>query len=212
RHDPKTMTESGGPITHDMNSPEIYATIFSLAPGKTDVNVIWAGSDDGVVHVTRDGGRNWTNVTPKDMPDLGRVSQIDASVFDAGTAYVAVKRPLLEDFSPYLFRTHDFGRTWTKIVAGIPANAYTHVVREDVVRRGLLYAGTQHSAYFSLDDGDHWQALKNGLPDTSVHDIWVEANDVAIATHGRGFYILDDVGPLRQFGSPATTATDADVV
>ena len=209
RHDPKTMQDSGGPITHDMNSPEIYATVFSLAPGKTDVNLIWAGSDDGLVNLTRDGGKTWTNITPKDMPDLGRVSQIDASSLDAGTAYVAVKKPLLEDFSPYLFRTHDFGRTWTKIVTGLPANDYTHVVREDPTRRGLLYAGTQHGFYLSFDDGDHWQPLKNGLPDTPVHDIWVEASDVAIATHGRGFYILDDVAPLRQYGAAVTTATTA---
>ena len=209
RHDPKTMQDSGGPITHDMNSPEIYATVFSLAPGKTDVNVIWAGSDDGIVQVTRDGGKNWTNVTPKDMPDFGRVSQIDASAFDAGTAYVAVKKPLLEDFAPYIFRTHDFGRTWTKIVTGIAANDYTHVVREDPARRGLLYAGTQHGFYVSYDDGDHWQSLSLNLPDTQVSDIWVEANDIAIATHGRGFYILDDIGPLRQYGSAVTTAADA---
>jgi photosystem II stability/assembly factor-like uncharacterized protein len=209
RHDPKTMQDSGGPITHDMNSPEIYATVFSLAPGKTDVNILWAGSDDGLVHLTRDGGKNWTNITPKDMPDLGRVSQIDASSMDAGTAYMAVKKPLLEDFSPYLYRTHDFGRTWTKIVTGLPANDFTHVVREDPTRRGLLYAGTQHGFYVSFDDGDHWQALKNGLPDTPVHDVWVEANDVAIATHGRGFYILDDVAPLRQYGAPVTTAASA---
>jgi len=209
RHDPKTMQDSGGPITHDMNSPEIYATIFSLGPGKTDVNVIWAGSDDGIVQVTRDGGRNWINVTPKDMPDLGRVSQIDASAFDAGTAYIAVKKPLLTDFNPYIFRTHDYGRTWTKIVAGIAANDYTHVVREDPTRRGLLYAGTQHGFYLSYDDGDRWQALGTGLPDTPVSDIWVEANDIAIATHGRGFYVLDEVGPLRQYGSAVTSATDA---
>jgi photosystem II stability/assembly factor-like uncharacterized protein len=209
RHDPKTMQDSGGPITHDMNSPEIYATVFALAPGKTDVNIIWAGSDDGLVHLTRDGGKNWTNITPKDMPDLGRVSQIDASSIDAGTAYMAVKKPLLEDFSPYLYRTHDFGLTWTRIVSGLPANDYTHVVREDPTRRGLLYAGTQHGFYISLDDGDHWQPLKNGLPDTPVHDIWVEAGDVAIATHGRGFYILDDVAPLRQYGAPVTTAASA---
>ena len=120
-----------------------------------------------------------------------------------------MKKPLLEDFSPYLYRTHDFGRTWTKIVTGIPANDYTHVVREDPTRRGLLYAGTQHGFYVSFDDGDHWQPLKNGLPDTPVHDIWVEAADVAIATHGRGFYILDDVAPLRQYGAPVTTATNA---
>ena len=209
RHDPKTMQDSGGPITHDMNSPEIYATVFALAPGKTDVNIIWAGSDDGLIHLTRDGGKNWTNVTPKEMPDFGRVSQIDASALDAGTAYVAVKRPLLEDFAPYLFRTHDFGRTWTKIVTGIPANDFSHVVREDQTRKGLLYAGTQHGVYISFDDGDHWQPLKNGLPDTPVHDIWVEASDVAIATHGRGFYILDDVAPLRQYSAPVVSATSA---
>jgi photosystem II stability/assembly factor-like uncharacterized protein len=209
RHDPKTMQDSGGPITHDMNSPEIYATVFSLAPGKTDVNVIWAGSDDGVVSVTRDGGKSWATVTPKDMPDLGRVSQIDASPFDAGTAYIAVKRPLLEDFAPHIFRTHDFGRTWTTIVTGIPASDYTHVVREDPTRKGLLYAGTQHGFHISYDDGDRWQALKTGLPDTQVSDIWVDANDIAIATHGRGFYVLDDIGPLRQYGSAVTTAADA---
>jgi photosystem II stability/assembly factor-like uncharacterized protein len=206
RHDPKTMQESGGPITHDMNSPEIYATVFSLAPGKTDVNVIWAGSDDGLVHVTRDGGKTWTNVTPKDMPDFGRVSQIDSSKFDAGTAYVAVKKPLLADFSPYIFRTHDFGRTWTKTVNGIAANDYVHAVREDPTRKGLLYAGTQHGVYISFDDGDHWQSLRLNLPDTPVTDVWVEANDIAIATHGRGFYILDSIQPLRQYAANVVSA------
>jgi photosystem II stability/assembly factor-like uncharacterized protein len=209
RHDPKTMTESGGPITHDMNSPEVYATVFSIGPGKTDVNVIWTGSDDGLVHVTRDGGRTWTNVTPQDMPDLGRVSQIDASNVDAGTAYIAVKKPLLNDFSPYLFRTHDFGRTWTKIVNGIPSRDYTHVVREDPVRRGMLYAGTQHGFYLSVDDGNHWRPLSLNLPDTPIHDIWVDGNDIAITAHGRSFYILDDIGPLRQYGPEVTTASEA---
>ncbi len=171
--------------------------------------MLWTGSDDGIVQLTRDGGKNWTNVTPKDMPDLGRVSQIDASVFDAGTAYVAVKKPLLEDFSPYIFRTHDFGRTWTRTVTGITANDYVQVVREDPTRKGMLYAGTEHGVYLSYDDGDHWQSLRLNLPDTQVSDIWVEGNDVAIATHGRGFYILDSVGPLRQHGAPAVSATDA---
>jgi photosystem II stability/assembly factor-like uncharacterized protein len=208
RHDPKTLGESGGPITHDMNSPEVYATVFALGPGKTDVNILWAGSDDGLVQVTRDGGKTWTNVTPKEMPDLGRVSQIDASAFDPGAAYVAVKKPLLNDFAPYIFRTHDFGKTWTKIVSGIPANDYVHVVREDRVRRGLLYAGTQHGIFLSLDEGDHWESMSLNLPDTQVSDIWVEANDVTIATHGRGFYILDDIGPLRQHGPAVTSAAD----
>ena len=198
RHDPKTMGDSGGPITHDMNSPEVYGTVFALGPGKKDVNILWAGSDDGLVHVTRDGGKTWTNVTPKDMPDLGRVSIIDASSFENGAAYVAVKKPLLGDLAPYIFRTRDFGKTWTKIVTGIGAQDYVHAVREDPARRGLLYAGTQHGFYFSYDEGDHWRPLSLNLPDVPVHDIWVEASSIAIATHGRSFYILDDIGPLRQ--------------
>jgi photosystem II stability/assembly factor-like uncharacterized protein len=200
RHDPKTMGVSGGPITHDMNGPEVYATVFALGPGKKDVNILWAGSDDGLINVTRDGGKTWSNVTPKDMPDLGRVSIIDASSFDPGAAYVAVKKPLLGDQSPYIFRTHDFGRTWTRIVTGIPAADYVHSVREDPVRKGLLYAGTQHGVYVSFDDGDHWQSLSLNLPDVQVSDIWVEANAIAVATHGRSFYVLDDIAPLRQFG------------
>jgi photosystem II stability/assembly factor-like uncharacterized protein len=201
RHDPKTMGDSGGPITHDMNSPEVYATVFAIGPSKKDVNVLWAGTDDGYVQVTRDGGKTWKNVTPKDMPDLGRVSIIDASAFDAGTAYVAVKKPLLNDYAPYLFRTHDYGATWTKIVTGIRADDYTHAIREDANRRGLLYAGTQHGFYISYDDGDHWQSLSLNLPDVQVCDIEVEANDVVISTHGRGFYVLDRVGPLRQYSA-----------
>jgi hypothetical protein len=205
RQDPKTMQESGGPITHDMNSPEIYGTVFSIAPGKTDINLIWAGSDDGLVHVTRDGGKTWTNITPPDMPDFGRVSQIDGSKFDSGTAYIAVKKMLLGDKSPYMFRTRDYGKTWTKIVNGVAANDYVHSVREDPARRGLLYAGTQHGFYISFDDGDHWVPFKQGLPDTQVSDIWVEDNDIAIATHGRGFYVLDNISTLRQVGTAATT-------
>ena len=204
RHDPKTMGPSGGPITHDMNSPEVYGTVFALAPGKKNINVIWAGSDDGLVHVTRDGGKTWTNVTPKEMPEFGRVSQIDGSSFSDGTAYVAVKRPLLNDFAPYIFRTRDFGRTWTKITTGIPGDDYTHVVRADPVRKGLLYAGTEHGFYVSYDDGDHWTAFNQGLPNTQVSDIWIERNSIAVATHGRGFYILDDLAPLRQAGAVGT--------
>jgi photosystem II stability/assembly factor-like uncharacterized protein len=208
RHDPSTMGDSGGPITHDMNAPEIYATVFALAPGKTDVNVIWAGSDDGLVHVTRDGGKTWTKVTPAGMPDFGRVSIIDASAFDAGTAYMAVKKPLLNDLTPYIFRTHDFGRTWTKIVNGLGPTDYVHTVREDPTRRGLLYAGTQHGVYYSYDDGDSWHSLSLNLPDTQVSDLIVEDHDLAIATHGRGFYILDDIGPIRQYGPPVASAAD----
>ena len=205
RHDPKTMEESGGPITHDMNSPEIYGTVFSLAPGKKDANLLWAGSDDGLIHVTRDHGRTWTNVTPPGMPEFGRVSQIDGSSFDNGTAYVAVKKMLLGDRAPYIFRTRDYGQTWSTIVSGIAANDFVHVVREDPARRGLLYAGTQHGAYVSFDDGERWVAFNKGLPDTPVTDLMVEDNALAIATHGRSFYVMDDVAALRQFGTAPLT-------
>jgi photosystem II stability/assembly factor-like uncharacterized protein len=200
RHDPKTFEESGGPITHDMNSPEIYGTVFSLAPGKKDINVMWAGSDDGLIHVTRDHGKSWTNVTPANMPEFGRVSQIDSSSFDNGTAYVAVKKMLLGDRSPHIFRTRDYGKSWTKIVNGIATDDYVHTVREDPVRRGLLYAGTQHGVYISFDDGERWRAFKNGLPDTPVTDLVVEKNALAIGTHGRSFYVMDDIAALRQLG------------
>lgn len=209
RHDPKTMGHSGGPITGDMNGPEVYATVFALAPGKTDANVLWAGSDDGLIHVTRDGGKNWTNVTPKDMPDFGRVSIIDASSFDAATAYVAVKRPLLDDFAPYIFKTHDFGRTWTKIVNGIAADEYVHTVREDPKRRGLLYAGTQEGVHMSYDDGATWLPISLNLPNTQVSDLIVEDRDLVISTHGRGFYVLDDIAPLRQWSPAVASATPA---
>ena len=208
RHDPKTMGPSGGPITHDMNSPEIYAVVFALGPGKKNVNVIWAGSDDGMIHVTRNGGQTWTNVTPKDMPDLGRVSQIDASSFDDGTAYVAVKRPLLNDVAPYIFRTHDFGKTWTKVVNGLRPSDYVHAVREDPTRKGLLYAGAQHGMYISYDDGENWQNFSLNLPDIPISDLIVEANSIAIATHGRSFYVLDNIEAIRQYTPEIASATE----
>jgi hypothetical protein len=198
RHAPETMEKSGGPITGDMNGPEVYGVIFAVGPSKLDANVIWTGSDDGLVHVTRNGGVTWTNVTPKDMPDFGRVSQIDASKFDAGIAYIAVKRPLLNDRAPYIFKTADYGRTWTKIVNGIRADAYVHAVREDPYRKGLLYAATQHGVSISYDDGAGWQNLNMGLPDVPVADLQVEANELVIASHGRGFWALDNITPLRQ--------------
>ncbi|HEX6630480.1 MAG TPA: glycosyl hydrolase, partial [Gemmatimonadaceae bacterium] len=211
RHDPRTMGPSGGPITKDMNGPEVYATVYALAPSKRNADVLWAGSDDGLVHVTRDGGKTWANVTPPGMPDFGRVSAIDASALDDGTAYVAVKRPLLGDRAPYIFRTHDFGKTWTKVVGGLPADDYVHVVREDSTRRGLLYAGTQRGVWISYDDGDHWSSLSLDLPALPVVDLVVEDNSLAIATHGRGFYVLDDIAPLRQY-QPTMAAGTAPVL
>jgi photosystem II stability/assembly factor-like uncharacterized protein len=208
RHEPSTMGPSGGPITGDMNGPEVYGVIFSVAPGRRDARVIWTGSDDGLVHLTRDGGKTWTNVTPSEMPAFGRVSQIDASAFESGTAYVSVRRPLLDDLSPYIFRTTDFGRTWTRIVNGLRRDAYVHAVRADPTRRGLLYAATQHGVSISYDDGASWQSLSLNMPDVPVADLIVQPNELVIATHGRGFWVLDDIAALRQ-ATPASLASGA---
>ncbi|MDB4906081.1 MAG: glycosyl hydrolase [Gemmatimonadetes bacterium] len=203
--DPKTLGPTGGPITKDMNGPEIYATIYTVAPSYHDVNTIWTGSDDGLVHITRDGGKSWTNITPKDLPPFSRVSLIDASRHKAGTAYLAAKRYQLDDRSPYIYRTNDFGKSWTKIVSGIPADDYVHAVREDVKRAGLLFAGTEHGVYVSFDDGAHWNSLARNLPNTQVSDIAVHDRDLVIATHGRSMYVMDNIAPLRQV-TPATIA------
>jgi photosystem II stability/assembly factor-like uncharacterized protein len=210
RHAPETQEKSGGPITGDMNGPEVYATIFAVGPGKRNVNVIWTGSDDGLVHVTRDGGKTWTNVTPPGMPDFGRVSQIDASAFADGAAYVSVRRPLLGDFAPYIFKTSDFGKTWTRITTGLAADAYVHAVREDPTRPGLLYAATQRGVSISYDDGATWQSLNLNLPSVPVADLVVEGNELVIGTHGRGFWVLDNIAPLRQI-TPAIRAGAAHV-
>ena len=198
RADPMTLQHSGGPITGDMNGPEVYATIFSVGPGKTDVDVIWTGSDDGLVHVTQDGGDTWSNVTPPGMPDFGRVSQIDASAFARGGAYVSVRLPLLDDFSPYIFKTEDYGQTWTKIVNGIREDAYVNAVREDPDRVGLLYAATQHGVYISYDDGAMWQELNPSFPDIPVVDVIAKDNELVIGPHGRGFWVLDNFGPTSR--------------
>jgi len=205
RNDPNTLGDSGGPITKDQNGPEIYGTIFSIAPSRHDVNTIWTGSDDGLVFITRDEGKHWNNVTPPGIGDFNRVSLIEASTSDPAGAYVAAKRYQMDDRRPYLFRTHDYGKTWTKIVDGIPADDFVQAVREDPVRPGLLYAGTEHGIYISFDDGGHWRSLALNLPDTQIADIAIEKNDVVIATHGRSFYVLDDVGLLRQL-TPAVTS------
>ncbi|HEY3884085.1 MAG TPA: hypothetical protein VGL62_02665 [Vicinamibacterales bacterium] len=199
RHDPKTMGDSGGPITRDETGVETYATIFSIAPSPKDANLIWTGSDDGYVFVTRDAGKNWTNVTPKDMPDFARISLVEASPHRPGTAYVAANHYQFDDFAPYVWRTDDYGQTWTKLVNGIAPTDYARVIREDTVREHMLYLGTEHGIYISFDDGANWQSLEQNLPDTPVHDIKVEERDLVIATHGRGFYIMDDIAPLRQW-------------
>ena len=207
RADPMTLGRSGGPITGDMNGPEVYATIFAVGPGKRDTDIIWTGSDDGLVHVTTDGGANWTNVTPPDMPDFGRVSLIDASSFDDAKAYVSARRALLDDFRPHIWKTEDFGQSWTRITNGMRDDAYVNSIREDPAREGLLYAGTNHGVYISFDDGTSWQELNPGLPDIPITDVIPEHDELAMASHGRGFWSLDNIAPLRQLDA-TTTARD----
>ena len=172
--------------------------VYTVAPSYRDENVIWAGTDDGLIHITRDGGLHWRDVTPPALTPWSKVSLIDAGRFDSLTAYAAVNRIRLDDLTPHIYRTHDGGKTWIKIVNGLPANAPVNAVREDPARKGLLYAGTELGVFVSFDDGDRWQALMSGLPPSSVRDIVVHENDLVAATHGRGFYILDDITPLRQ--------------
>ena len=167
--------------------------------------MIWTGSDDGYVQVTRDGGNTWKNVTPKDLGEYARISLVEASPFRAGTAYVAANRYQQDDFQPYVYRTDDYGQTWTKIVAGIASNDFARAIREDVKVAKLLYLGTEHGIYLSFDDGANWQSLRQNLPDTPVHDIAVEQRDLVIATHGRGFYVMDNVSPLRQWGAETSS-------
>jgi photosystem II stability/assembly factor-like uncharacterized protein len=183
--------------------------VYALAPSPLTPNVLWAGTDDGLIHRTYDGGKTWTDVTPPALAPWAKVSILDASHFDAATAYAAVNTFRLDDLRPHVYRTHDGGKTWSEIVRGIPSGGAVNVVREDPVRRGLLYAGTEQAVYVSLDDGDHWQSLRLNMPATSVRDLVVKDDDLVIGTHGRGFWILDDMTPLRQLapngGRPAAT-------
>jgi hypothetical protein len=157
------------------------------------------GTDDGLIQLTKDEGKTWTNITPKDMPEWSRISQIDPSPFDPSTAYVAVDRHQFDDLRPYIYKTSDYGKTWTKLGQGIPDNTFVRVVREDPKRRGLLYAGTETGVFVSFDDGKNWRRLQLNLPTTPVHDLAFKENDLLVATHGRAFWILDDVSPLRQY-------------
>jgi len=208
RHDPRTLGVSGGPITLDQTTAEYYATIFALAESPLARGTIWAGSDDGLIQLTRDGGRRWTDVTPRDLPPFTRISIIEASHFAPGTAYVAANRYQLDDPSPIILRTADYGRTWTRIVSGIPAGEFVRVVREDPAKRGLLFAGTERGVWVSFDDGGGWQSLRRNLPIVPVHDLALKDGDLIAATHGRSFWILDDITPLESL-TPAVVQEDA---
>jgi hypothetical protein len=204
-HAPATLGRTGGPIHGEMTGAEWYATIYALAESPRAKGVLWAGSDDGLIHVSRDGGGTWANVTPPGYGKFTRTAGIEASPHDAGTAYVAANRYQQDDFRPYLWKTTDYGRTWTPIVSGIPVGAYARTIREDPVRRGLLYTGTEIGVYVSFDDGRRWEPLQLNLPRSSVRDLRVHGVDLVAATHGRSFWLLDDVSLLRQIADSVTS-------
>jgi photosystem II stability/assembly factor-like uncharacterized protein len=198
RNDKSKQGPSGGPITHDITSVEYYDTIFAIAESPLKKGELWVGSDDGLIHLTTNDGGKWVDVTPHDMPQWSTISMIEPSHFDSGTAYVAVDRHKLDDIAPYVFKTTDSGKTWTRIDPGLPFGSVVHAVREDPAKRGLLYAGTETGVFVSFDDGAHWQPLQMNLPTAPIHDLVVKGDDLVVATHGRSFWILDNLTPLRQ--------------
>lgn len=187
---------------------QVLGTILTVAPSPVQEGLIWVGSDDGNFQVTKDSGATWQNVTPTAVPQWGKVTMLEASHFDPGTAYAAVGENALDDLRPHIFRTRDFGKTWQEIVGGIASNDMARSVREDPVRKGLLYAATEHRVYVSFDDGDHWQSLQLNMPVVAIHDLAVEQDDLVAGTYGRSFWILDDVTPLRQLNAREVSADD----
>jgi photosystem II stability/assembly factor-like uncharacterized protein len=208
RNDKTKQRPTGGPITLDGTSVEVYGTVFALAQSPLHATQLWAGTDDGKVWLTRDDGATWRDVTPRALPAFAVVSSIDASRLDAGTAYVAARREREGDYAPYLFATHDFGATWRRIDAGLPRDDSSFVLRTDTVTKGLLFAGTLRGVHVSFDDGAHWLSLQNNLPHSAVHDLVIvpQQDAIALATHGRSFWVLDTIQPLREIAQHDATA------
>jgi photosystem II stability/assembly factor-like uncharacterized protein len=202
--DTATMGPSGGPIHKDMTGTEWYATIFALDESPITKGLLWAGTDDGRVHITRNGGTSWEEVTPKGMVKHTRVTGIEPSPHDPAVAYLTATRYQTDDFRPYIYRTGDYGKSWTRIDAGVPVGAYTRSIREDPMRKGLLFVGTEIGVWVSLNDGARWEPLQLNLPRASVRDLRVKDNDLVVATHGRAFWVLDDISPLRQLHDSVT--------
>ncbi|MFK7774697.1 MAG: WD40/YVTN/BNR-like repeat-containing protein [Saprospiraceae bacterium] len=198
RNDPETIKSSGGLITQDNTGAEHYANIFAMTESAQEEGVIWTGSDDGLVHVTHDGGKNWENVTPEGSPKFNMMNCIDVDPHQKGGAYLAATSYKFGDYTPYLYKTNDYGKTWTKITNGIPENHYTRAIRVDPVRKGLLYAGTEWGMYVSFNDGANWQPFQLNLPIVSIRDLHIRDNTLIAATHGRSFWMIDDLGPLQQ--------------
>ena len=207
-----TRQDPGVPSSLDAAAAEVTdrngkrGVVYAIAPSPLQAPMVWVGTDDGYIQLTTDDGKNWQNVTPAALTPWSRVTGIEASHFDPATAYASVDRHQLQDFEPYIYRTKDSGKSWQKITAGLPAGVYVHVVKEDPMRRGLLFAGTERGAFVSFDDGDHWQTLQLNLPVTSVRDFEIYNNDLIVATHGRGFWVVDDIGPLRQISNAVLSA------
>ena len=197
---PETIASSGGPITQDNTGAEFYSNIFVISESILEKGVIWTGSDDGLIHVTKDNGTTWENVTPplSMSPKLNMINSIDPSPFDKGTVYVAATSYKFGDYTPYLYKTEDYGKKWTLITNGIKDNYYTRVIRTDHERKGLLYAGTEWGMYVSFDDGTSWNPFQLNLPVTAIRDLQVRDNDLIVATHGRSFWVIDDLTPLHQ--------------
>jgi photosystem II stability/assembly factor-like uncharacterized protein len=207
RNDKSKQRWSGGPITGDNTGVEVYDTIFAVAESPRESGLIWVGTDDGLVQVTRDGGRSWSNVTPKGVPEWATVSLVEPSPHEAGTAFVVFDAHRLDDTRPYLFKTTDYGRTWRSLSAGLPQDVYLHAVREDPKKKGVLYLGTERGVSFSTDDGATWQRLRLGLPTVAVHDLVVKDDDLVVGTHGRSLWILDDLTAIREI-TPSVMSQD----
>ncbi|MGB7864779.1 MAG: glycoside hydrolase, partial [Candidatus Sulfotelmatobacter sp.] len=203
RESPGIPASVGNPVPKGAEKQR--GVIYALAPSFKNINRLWAGTDDGLIWQTRDGGKKWNDITPKELTPWSKVTQICASHFDDDSAYASVSRFRINDNHPYIYRTHDGGKTWTLITAGLPEFGPVDTVREDPVRKGLLFAGTENAVWVSFDDGDRWQSLQLNLPRTSMRDLWIHDNDLIVATHGRSFWILDDIAPLREVSTLAGT-------
>ena len=208
RQNPGTPQSVGDQAALNANGQKQRGVIYSIAASYHNTNTIWAGTDDGRLWITRDGGKNWSEITPPKLTPWSKVSQISASHFDEQTAYISVSRFRIDDLRAYIYRTHDGGKTWQEITKGLPADSPVNTVREDPVRKNLLFAGSENAVWASFDDGDSWQSLQLNLPHTSMRDLWIHDNDLIVASHGRSFWILDDISPLREFATEAKASAD----
>ncbi|MCB0089151.1 MAG: glycosyl hydrolase, partial [Caldilineaceae bacterium] len=208
RNDESKLQPAGGELTLDTSGAETYATVFALAESPLEQGVLWAGTDDGLVHISRNNGGDWQEITPAALPEWALVSMIEASPHNGGTAYLAATRYKLDDYQPYLFRTDDYGASWTQL-GNFPSDEITRCVRVDPKQPGLIFVGTETGVFFSPDNGENWQRLQNNLPVAPVYDLVIKEDDLVIGTHGRAFWILDDITPLREMAAQSLSTDQA---